>query len=162
MWPRRTSAIAALAAALALPTLAAAAAPNLVSVLASPIASAKQHHVQVLLPSTINAHGVKHLYGAGGATPPGYDIQLSSAPGCDDSDVCFVAEFTASQGDPGGTAVSLAHGIKGHYLVGKCGASCNPAVISWREYGRTYGIAYIGSRQQIVSLADAAISAGPR
>jgi hypothetical protein len=161
MWRRRTSGIAAVVA-LAVPALAVAGGANLISVLAAPIANAKQHDVQVLLPGTIDAHGVRHLYGAGGATPPGYDIQLSSAPGCDDSNVCFVAEFTASRASLSGGAVPLAHGIEGRYVAGKCGASCNPAVIRWREYGRTYGIAYIGSRGQMAALADAAISAGPR
>jgi len=135
--------------------------PNLLAVLAGPIASARAHGVPVLLPARIAAHA-PHLYGGGGATAAGYDIRLAAAPGCRDA-ACFVAEFTAAASRlVRGTPVALAHGLRGGYLRSRCGASCDPATIAWREYGHGYAIAYMGSRAQMVALADAAIDGGPR
>jgi hypothetical protein len=154
--------LTALAGALAAPLAALAAAPNLLRILATPIARAEAHRIPVLLPATIDARA-PHLYGAGGASAKGYDIQLSSAPDCNDANACFVAEFTAGSGKPiSGTAVALAGRRTGHYVASACGASCNPATIQWQEYGRNYAIEYIGTRRQMTALADAAIDAGPR
>ena len=61
---RRALAAAVLAVALASPALAASSAPNLVKLLAGPIASARAHGAKVLVPSTIETH-VPHLYGSG-------------------------------------------------------------------------------------------------
>jgi hypothetical protein len=158
----RALAVVALAAALAVPTLAAAAPASLLKVLSAPIASAKKHRLKVLLPSTISAHAA-HLYSSGGATARGYDIQLASAPNCNDANACYVAEFLAAPGQPiSGAAVTLVHGIRGRYAASACGASCNPATIQWAEYGLNYTIEYIGSKQQMIALADSAITAGPR
>lgn len=159
---RRALAVAVLAGALAAPAIAASSAPNLVKLLAGPIASARQHGAKVLLPSTIET-SVPHLYGSGGATARGYDIQLGAARDCDGANVCFVAEFTAASGQPvAGARIALAHGLSGRYFASACGASCNPSAIRWTEYGLRYTIKYQGSRQQLVALADSAISAGPR
>jgi hypothetical protein len=159
---RRGIAVAVLAGALAAPALAAPGTPNLVRLLAGPIASARAHGAQVLVPSTIETT-VPHLYGAGGATANGYDIELGAAPNCADANACFVAEFTAASGQPvAGATIALAHGLRGRYSASACGASCNPAAIRWTEYGARYTIKYTGSRPQLVALADSAISAGPR
>src|ERR1700689_530491 len=108
---RRALALAILSGALASPALAASAAPNLVKLLAGPIASARAHGAKVLLPSTIQTD-VRPLYGSGGATANGYDIQLGAARNCDDANVCFVAEFTAASGQPvAGATIALARGL---------------------------------------------------
>jgi len=160
---RRAFAISALVAALAVPSFALAAAPNLLKVLAGPIASARAHGSKVLLPATLDAHAA-HLYGAGGATAKGYDIRLADAPGCGDADACFVAEFWASPGKVTlSTHVSLARGITGGYLPVSCGASCAPATIEWKEFGLLYTVQYTGgTKASMVAIADSAIDAGPR
>jgi len=159
---RRALATAVLAGTLAAPALAASSAPNLLKVLAAPIASAKRHGVKVLLPPTIEVD-VAHVYGSGGATANGYDLQLGAVPGCNDANVCFVAEFTAATGTPiSGGGVQLANALRGRYSPSVCGASCNPDAIRWTEYGHNYTIKYLGSRRALIALADAAISAGPR
>jgi hypothetical protein len=159
---RPALAVTALVAALAAPALAAAGGPNIVRVLAGPIAGAKRHHLTVLLPSTIVTHTAR-LYGSGGVTAKGYDMGLASAPACNGANACFVAEFLARSGTPNsGRAVALAHRLTGRYTPSACGASCNPATIAWREYGLRYAIEYVGSKRQMIALADAAIAAGPR
>jgi hypothetical protein len=116
--------LAALAFTIAVPA-ALANEPNLLRVLAGPLASARKRGAKVLLPSTLAAHA-PHLYGSDGATVGGYDIQLASAPGCHDANACFVAEFTAVAARPAsGAVVPLADGIDGRYVASVCGASCN-------------------------------------
>jgi len=149
----------------AAPALAAAPAPvALPPIIAKQIASAKLSGVRVLVPSKIDAGlPASHLYGSGGASGKGYDIQLAAAPGCADADACFVAEFW---GDPGAlnlkTRVTLTKGIDGAFLASRCGASCAPATIEWREFGSRYTIQFMGSRAALVALADSAIEVGPR
>jgi hypothetical protein len=143
----------------------AAAGPSLLRVLAGPIASAKAADRPVLLPAALPAGGGgARLYGSGGETARGYDLQVADAPGCHDANACFVAEFVAAPGrlGGGGAAVMLAGGRHGVFVASRCGASCNPATVSWREFGLRYSIKYMGGRGQMVALADAAIAAGPR
>lgn len=159
---RTTTTALALIAAFAASAAAATGGANLLKLLAAPLASARAHGVKVLLPPVIAAH-TSHLYGSGGATPQGYDFQVASARGCDDANACFVAEFVAASGHPitGGTS-TLVDGRAARFLASRCGASCNPASIEWTQFGRNYSIDYIGTEKQLVSLADAAIKAGPR
>jgi hypothetical protein len=160
---RRAFVIAALLGALAAPAFALAAGANLLKVLAGPIASAKEHGLKVLVPSTINPHAA-HVYGSGTATAKGYGIQLGDAPNCGDADACFVADFL---GNPGKVTlkphVALAHGIIGGYHPVSCGASCAPATIEWKEFGMLYTIQDAGgTKAGMAALANSAISAGPR
>jgi len=156
---------ACLAGMLASPALAAThtTTVNLLSVLSTAITSAKHGRARVLLPATIDTYSSPHLYGSGGATSRGYDIQLANAPDCHDANVCYVAEFTAAAGRPSPRVpVSLAHGLQGRYAASVCRASCNPAMLQWSEFGINYTIGYIGTKLQLVALADSAIKAGPR
>src|ERR1019366_6354726 len=140
---RPAAAAALLAAAVLAPAVLAASRPlNLPRVLAVQIASAKRGPVSVLLPSTLNADSsVPRVYGSGGATARGYDIQLAYAPNCYDATACFLAEFW---GNPGKiylrTRVALALGITGAYRGISCGASCGPATIQWKESGVLYTV----------------------
>ncbi|MGA3362925.1 MAG: hypothetical protein ABSD82_12945 [Solirubrobacteraceae bacterium] len=133
--------------------------------LAPEIARAENGKVAVLVPSTIRADvAASHLYGSGGATAGGYDIRLADAPGCDDGTACFFAEF---EGGPqtrlAGTSVALARGVRGTFAPIRCGASCGPASIQWRERGALYSVQYVlGSRASMIALADSAIDSGPR
>jgi DNA-binding transcriptional regulator YdaS (Cro superfamily) len=166
---RRVAAAALLLATLAFasPLLAAAAATivDLPAKLAPEIARAKTGRVAVLIPSSIHADvAASHLYGSGGATANGYDIQLAYAPGCNDGTACFFAEF---QGGPQpllvGTRVALAHAITGTFSPIRCGASCGPAAVQWRERGVLYSVQYVlGGRAKLTALADSAIDAGAR
>lgn len=164
---RPAAAAALLAAAVLAPAVLAASRPvNLPRVLAVQIASAKRGPVSVLLPSTLNADsGVPRVYGSGGATARGYDIQLAYAPNCYDATACFLAEFW---GNPGKlralkSRVALARGIAGTYAGISCGASCGPATIEWKESGVLYTIQYrAGTKTNMIALANSAIKAGPR
>ena len=158
-------AAACLAGLLAGPALAAThtTTANLLRVLAKPIASARRGKARVFVPATIDAYSSPHLYGSGGATSQGYDIQLANAPDCHDANACYVAEFSAGPGKAiKGAVVTLARGLRGRYAASVCGASCNPATLEWSEFGINYTIGYIGTKRQLVALADAAIKAGPR
>jgi hypothetical protein len=170
MWPpmiRRATAIASVTVlASVAPVLAAGGPANLLKVLAAQIASAKKGKVAVLLPSTLSADApASRLYGSGGATSRGYDIQLAYAPGCFDATACFLAEFW---GNPGGkiflkTRVALARGITGAYRGISCGASCGPASIQWKESGVLYTMQWrAGTKAKMIALANSAIEAGRR
>ena len=163
----RASAIAVVAAlSIGAPALAASSPANLLKVLALQIANAKQGKVAVLLPATLSADApASRLYGSGGATQRGYDIQLAYARDCFDATACFLAEFW---GNPGKLSalkrrVALAHGTVGAYAGISCGASCAPATIEWKESGVLYTMQYrAGTKTSMIALADSAIEAGPR
>jgi hypothetical protein len=162
----RASAIAFVAAlAIVAPALAASRPANLLKVLAAQIASAKKGKAAVLLPATLSADvPASRLYGSGGATARGYDIQLAYARDCFDATACFLAEFW---GNPGKiylkTRVVLAHAITGAYRGISCGASCGPATIQWKESGVLYTVQWrAGTKATMIALADSAIEAGPR
>jgi hypothetical protein len=146
---------------------AAAAAPGLVALpplLVKEIASAKQSGTPVLIPARLNAGlPASRLYGSGGKSGGGYDIQLAAAPGCDDANACFVAEFWGGRGKLElASRLTLSRGIQAAFLASHCGASCAPAAIEWLEFGHRYTIQFTGSRSALAALADSAIAAGPR
>ncbi len=163
----RLAFVAPVLAVLATPVLANATATsvNLPSKLAPEIARARHGRVAVLLPSSIRADVPgSRLYPSGGETAAGYDIQLAYAPDCNDGTACFFAEFQGGAVAPEqGTPVALAHSITGSYHAIRCGASCGPAQIAWREGGVTYSFQYVlGGKAAMVALADSAIDAGAR
>jgi hypothetical protein len=137
---------------------------DLPAILAVQIAKAKRSGVRVLIPSRIDAGlPASHLYASGGANAAGYDIQLAAVRDCRDSSACFVAEFWGGAGRLDvDDRVALSKGITGRYRASSCGASCAPATIEWLEFGARYMIQFTGSRTALVTLADSAISAGPR
>ena len=153
------------ALAIVAPALAASSPANLLKVLAVQIASAKKGKVAVRLPATLSADApASRLYGSGGATARGYDIQLAYARNCFDATACFLAEFW---GNPGKiylkTRVVLAHAITGAYRGISCGASCGPATIQWKESGVLYTVQWrAGTKATMIALAGSAIEAGPR
>jgi hypothetical protein len=162
----RAAVIALLAGSLlATPVLAASGLVSLPRVLAAQIAKAKKGRVAVLLPAALRADApASRLYGSGGASARGYDIQLAYARNCFDATACFLAEFW---GNPGNIflkkRVALAHGITGAYAGISCGASCGPASIQWKESGVLYTIQWrAGTKATMIALADSAIEAGPR
>jgi hypothetical protein len=162
----RASALALVAAlAIVAPALAASGAANLLKVLAAQIASAKKGKVAVLLPTSLSADApASRLYGSGGATSRGYDIQLAYARNCFAATACFLAEFWGTAGKIDlKTRVALAHGITGAYRGISCGASCGPATIEWKGSGVLYTIQWrAGTKATMIALADSAIEAGPR
>jgi hypothetical protein len=63
--------------------------------------------------------------------------------------------------------VRLSNGRRGLFTPTRCGASCAPPQIQWRERGHTYTIqARVGTqateKREIVRLANSAIISGPR
>lgn len=110
----------------------------------------------------------KCVFGSGGATKKGYDLELGYGR-CGGANACFVAAFLA---DRGGTPsakkkTGLLKGLTGYWRDISCGASCSPAEIEWVEDGVLYTIQYKGVlrngvKKTLVGLADSAIGAGPR
>jgi hypothetical protein len=122
----------------------------------------------VLLPSRLPSEQAR-LFPSGGSSRRGYDLELSAAPDCGGANVCFVATFTAQRGgEPlGRIRVRLSNGRRGLFTPTRCGASCAPPQIQWRERGHTYTIqARVGTqateKREIVRLANSAIISGPR
>ena len=164
---RLRSALTAGLLSLAGASAAAGAAPAPVALpplLAKQIAAAKRGGIEVLIPAQLDAGlPASRLYGSGGKSGKGYDIQLAAAPGCADATACFVAEFWGGAGKLNlATRLTLARGIQGAFLASRCGASCAPATIEWLEFGHRYTIQFMGSRSALVALANSAVMAGPR
>jgi hypothetical protein len=137
---------------------------DLPALLSVQIAKAKRSGARVLIPSRIDAGlPASRLFASGGASAGGYDIQLAAVRDCRDANACFVAEFWGGAGRLElDYRVALRKGIIGRYRASSCGASCAPATIEWLEFGSRYMIQFTGSRTALVTLADSAISAGPR
>jgi hypothetical protein len=140
---------------------------NLITVLAKPLARAERGKVKVLVPGLLDAgftpRAAAHLYASGGRNTAGYDIELAQAPNCAAETLCMVANFAAGKGRLAfATRVTLSNGITGAFHGISCIAFCHPATIEWLEYGSLYDIQYGGGEPQMISLADSAITAGPR
>lgn len=99
-----------------------------------------------------------------------YLLDLGAVEGCNGANVCFVASFEGRRGKRlgGGREVRLAKGRAGRFKPVRCGASCGPALIKWREGGVRYRIAAKGlldgknERRGLRKLANQAIRAGAR
>lgn len=160
-----------MAAACALPALAAGGNVNVPAKFSKLIPKVKQKSgVAVRLPSTIHAYvKASRVYPTGGATKNGYDLELGAGPSCNGANACFIAAFLATRGGKPAfkTTVSLAHGITGYFKPVTCGASCSPAFVQWKQGGVLYEIEFKGAVQKkekstMVALANSAILGGQR
>lgn len=145
--------------------VAAAAIALLPGVLTGTVADLKPRTpLPILLPDSLDAD-FDRLYPASAGRRNSYSIELGAAPDCHGATVCFAAEFRARRGGTpsGPRKATLARGRHGRYQPSRCGASCSPPGISWRERGVTYTIrAKVAGRAQLVRMANQAIRRGPR
>jgi hypothetical protein len=124
----------------------------------------------VLLPQKIWAAGFGpgHVYPSGSATEHGYFLELDFAKGCQGANACFFSSFSGERGGKFSfkRKVKLSHGIVGRWQPIRCGASCAPAFIQWKEFGVLYEIEdkVVGKNEKrwMQKLANSAIRSGPR
>jgi hypothetical protein len=135
------------------------------TLLRSAIPKARDGGVPVLLPSRMNLDYSARTYAGGGGGNDQYALFLDARPRCG-GNACFLASFTAKQGDPLGFKVNatLARGIRGAYKPLSCGASCSPPSIMWIQGGVRYEIQAkaLGGRKAFVAMANSAIRNGKR
>jgi len=137
------------------------------------LAKLRRAGVPVLLPGELPASlREDRLFVEGFTTESGYDLTIALAPDCGGANACTVGSFSAEQG---GTLVEeferveLANGTRGAFKPLTCGASCSPAMIEWVTDGVLYTIQLkinaggdAGTKRELIRLANASITAGPR
>jgi len=127
-----------------------------------------QTSVPILLPQTLRSSFRRH-FPEGRADRSAWRFDIGAVRGCGTSTACFIAEFRGVQGrrPTNQRTVKLAHGRTGFFRPLRCGASCAPPSIQWRERGALYTIeAKVGTkrteREVLVRMANSAIRNGPR
>jgi hypothetical protein len=123
----------------------------------------------VLLPEKLyTANRPSKTYPGSTATENSYQLELSAVRGCHFANACFIASFDAERGGKFSfkRKVKLTHGIRGRWSPIRCGASCAPAFIQWKEFGVLYTIEdkIVGEHQKrwMQKIANSAIRNGPR
>jgi len=125
--------------------------------------SRTQTEVPILLPQTMRSDFRRH-FAEGRARPNAWRFDIGAARNCNRATACFVAEFRAVRGrSPSAKrTVRLARGRTGHYRPSRCGASCSPPSVEWRERHALYAIEAKVTRRELVRMANSAIRNGPR
>ncbi len=127
----------------------------------------RQGDVPVRVPGRIPVDATGRLVAAGGPVGAhGYVIRIES-PGCGGAPACTVATLrgAARESVRGPQTVALAGGLTGRFTPMRCGATCAPPSIAWRQDGVTYRLQVTvprSLRATMVALANDAITAGPR
>jgi hypothetical protein len=102
------------------------------------------------------------------ANEKSYSLALSAARNCHFANACFIASFDAERDGKFSfkRKVKLTHGIHGRWQPIRCGASCAPAFIQWKEFGVLYTIEdkVVGKHEKrwMQKIANSAIRNGPR
>ena len=129
------------------------------------IARAKERTtVPILLPQKLRSDFKRH-HPAGKANAGGWHFDIGAVRGCHTATVCFIAEFRGIRGAKPSAprTLRLARGRTGYFRPSKCGASCSPPSIKWRERGTLFSIsAKVAGRRPLVRMANSAIRNGPR
>jgi hypothetical protein len=170
--PRRLAfALAVLATLCAAPAATARPAKdvNLLRLLADEIREAKAHTpVPILLPDAMPSAFRRH-YPEGRASAAGWTFRIGAVRGCGGASACFIAEFRGRDGGKptNRRSLRLARGRTGWFRPLRCGASCSPPSIQWRERRSLFTIrAKVGTkdteRRLLVRMANSAIRRGPR
>src|SRR5215204_759460 len=122
-----------------------------------------QTEVPILLPQTMRSDFRNH-FPEGRARPDAWRFDIGAARDCNQATACFVAEFRAVRGrSPSGPrAIRLARGRTGYYQPSRCGASCSPPSVEWRERHALYSIQAKVAKRELVRMANSAIRNGPR
>jgi hypothetical protein len=122
----------------------------------------------ILLPDRITTE-FDELHASGKGSRNRYAFDLGAVPDCGGATACFAASFSARKGGKprGPRTATLIRGRKGRFTPLRCGASCSPPSISWKERGVVYTIqARVGTqrteRRLLIKLANEAIRRGPR
>jgi hypothetical protein len=123
-------------------------------------------HLAVRLPSRLDATvRPSRVFGAVESVRRGrYHLSLGIGRGCHESTACYVASFFGNDRGhvSGRRRVSLARGLSGRFSPISCGASCGPAIVSWRQGGVVYRVEFKGKKAELVALANSAIRGGAR
>lgn len=122
-----------------------------------------QTQVPILLPQTMRSD-FRRFFAEGRATAGAWRFDLAAARGCNRATACFIAEFKGVRdGRPRGRrTIRLDRGRTGYYHPGRCGASCSPPRIEWRERHARYAIRAKVRKRELVRMANSAIRNGPR
>jgi hypothetical protein len=142
---------------------------NLPQLFAGEIRDARTRtEVPILIPDALPSDFRRHFHD-GRANPAGWTFRIGAVRGCRGASACFIAEF---RGREGGTptnrrSLRLARGRTGWFRPLRCGASCSPPSIQWRERNALFTIrAKVGTRDTerrlLVRMANSAIRSGPR
>lgn len=127
-----------------------------------------QTSVPILLPQTLRSSFRRH-FPEGRADANAWRFDIGAVRRCGTATACFIAEFRGVKGrrPTNKRTVKLARGRTGFFRPLRCGASCSPPSMQWRERGALYTIvAKVGSRRteraELVRMASSAIRNGPR
>jgi hypothetical protein len=123
-----------------------------------------QTSVPILLPQTLRSDFRRH-FPEGRADASAWRFDIGAVRGCGTSTACFIAEFKGVRGRKatGRRTLKLARGRTGFYRPSRCGASCAPPRLRWRERRTLYTIeAKVAGRRPLVRMANSAIRNGPR
>jgi hypothetical protein len=125
--------------------------------------AAAQTEVPILLPQTMRSD-FRRFFAEGRATAGAWRFDLAAARGCNQATACFIAEFKAvrDRSPSGRRTIRLERGRTGYYRRGRCGASCTPPSIQWRERHSLYSIQAKVAKRELVRMANSAIRNGPR
>jgi hypothetical protein len=122
-----------------------------------------QTQTAILLPTTMRSDFTR-FHPEGRARPNAWRFDLGAVKDCGGGGACFIAEFRGVRGrSPSAPrTLRLTRGRTGYYLPSKCGASCAPPLIQWRERHALYTIEAKVARRELVRMANSAIRNGPR
>jgi hypothetical protein len=167
----RRTVLVALAATLILasPAPAATRAVDLPRLFAQQLEVARaQTTLPILLPQTLRSSFRRH-FPEGRADADAWRFDIGAVRRCRTATACFIAEFRGVRGrrPSNPRTVKLARGRTGYFQPLRCGASCAPPSVQWRQHGALYTIeAKVGSRRterrELVRMANSAIRNGAR
>jgi hypothetical protein len=122
-----------------------------------------QTQVPILLPTTMRSD-FRRFHPEGRARPNAWRFDIGAVRGCDGAGACFIAEFRGVHGrsPTAPRTLRLTRGRTGYYRPSRCGASCAPPLIQWRERRTLYTIEAKVTRHELVRMANSAIRNGPR
>jgi hypothetical protein len=122
-----------------------------------------QTPVPILLPTTMRAD-FRRFHPEGRARPNAWRFDVGAVKGCGGAGACFIAEFRGVHGrsPTAPRTLRLTRGRTGYFRPSKCGASCSPPLIQWRERRTLYTIEAKVGRHELVRMANSAIRNGPR
>jgi hypothetical protein len=122
-----------------------------------------QTQVPILLPTTMRSD-FRRFHPEGRALPSAWRFDLGAVRNCGGAGACFIAQFRGVRGrSPSAPrTLRLTRGRTGYFRPSRCGASCAPPLIQWRERRTLYTIEAKVTRRELVRMANSAIRNGPR
>ena len=122
-----------------------------------------QTQVPILLPTNMRAD-FKRFFPEGRARPNAWRFDVGAVRDCGGGGACFIAQFRGVHGrsPTAPRTLRLARGRTGYYRPSRCGASCAPPLVQWRERRTLYTIEAKVGRSELVRMANSAIRNGSR